>query len=60
MQYGGPYPEWDDEVWWLWKHQHQHPHCADVERSHGHLEVSQLTDYMPTREVPPRCPWRAL
>ncbi|MDN3025313.1 helix-turn-helix transcriptional regulator [Streptomyces sp. S.PB5] len=48
VQYGGPYPEVDDEVWWLWKH--QHPHCVDVEHSHGHLDVGQLTDYMPTRE----------
>ncbi|MGW7203738.1 helix-turn-helix domain-containing protein [Streptomyces sp. NPDC054837] len=48
VRYGGPYPEWDDEVWWLWKH--QHPHCADVERSHGHMDVAQLTDYMPTLE----------
>ncbi|NNN33817.1 helix-turn-helix transcriptional regulator [Streptomyces sp. S3(2020)] len=48
VQYGGPYPEWDDEVWWLWKH--QHPHCVEVEHSHGHLEVAQLTDYMATRE----------
>ncbi|MES5818223.1 helix-turn-helix transcriptional regulator [Streptomyces sp. RG80] len=48
VEYGGHYPEPDDEVWWL--HKHEHPHCADVERSHGHLDVGQLTDYMATRE----------
>lgn len=48
VEYGGHYPEPDEAVWWLFKH--QHPHCVDVERSHGHLDVAQLTDYMATRE----------
>lgn len=48
VEFGGHYPEPDEAVWWLFKH--QHPHCVDVERSHGHLDVAQLTDYMATRE----------
>ncbi|PSM38792.1 LuxR family transcriptional regulator [Streptomyces dioscori] len=48
VEYGGSYPEPDDEPWWRWKH--QHPHCVDVERSHGHLGVAQLSDYMGVRE----------
>ncbi|MFC8201670.1 LuxR C-terminal-related transcriptional regulator [Streptomyces sp. NPDC057298] len=48
VEYGGSYPEPDDAAWWRWKH--QHPHCAEVERSHGHLDVAQLSDYMGVRE----------
>ncbi|MEV0474063.1 hypothetical protein [Streptomyces prunicolor] len=38
----------DDEAWWRFKH--QHPHCVAVERSHGDLEVSQLSGHLATRE----------
>ncbi|MGY6025439.1 helix-turn-helix domain-containing protein [Streptomyces spinosirectus] len=48
VEYGGHYQEPDEELWYLWKH--QHPHCADVERSHGHLEVAQMSDYMGVRD----------
>lgn len=48
VEYGGHYPMPDSEIWWRFKH--QHPHCVAVERSHGDLEVSQLTDWMATRE----------
>ncbi|EPD66651.1 helix-turn-helix transcriptional regulator [Streptomyces sp. HGB0020] len=48
VEYGGHYPEPDDEVWYRWRH--QHPHCVDVERSHGHLEVAQMSDYMGVRD----------
>ncbi|MCX5235141.1 helix-turn-helix transcriptional regulator [Streptomyces prunicolor] len=48
VEYGGHYPLVDDEAWWRFKH--QHPHCVAVERSHGDLAVSQLSDHLPTRE----------
>ncbi|MFI6546397.1 LuxR C-terminal-related transcriptional regulator [Streptomyces prunicolor] len=48
VEYGGHYPPVDDEAWWRFKH--QHPHCVAVERSHGDLEVSQLSDHLATRE----------
>lgn len=48
VEYGGHYPEPDDTLWWRWKH--QHPHCADVERSHGYIDVAQLSDYMGIRD----------
>ncbi|MEV0093841.1 helix-turn-helix transcriptional regulator [Streptomyces sp. NPDC050738] len=48
VEYGGSYPEPDDAAWWRWKH--QHPHCREVERTHGSMEVAQLSDYMGVRE----------
>ncbi|MFE9442095.1 LuxR C-terminal-related transcriptional regulator [Streptomyces sp. NPDC006602] len=48
VEYGGHYAQPDDDVWWRWKH--QHPHCMDVERSHGYLDVAQMSDYMGTRD----------
>ena len=48
VEYGGHYPEPDEELWYLWKH--QHPHCVHVEHSHGHLEVAQMSDYMGIRD----------
>ncbi|MEV0174655.1 helix-turn-helix transcriptional regulator [Streptomyces sp. NPDC050803] len=48
VEYGGHYPEPDGEVWWHYRH--RHPHCVAVERSHGDLEVAQLSDFLATRD----------